>query len=166
MPNRHMMSHAHIQMHIPTHHLQAAGLLFNIPQLPPAVKGVVEQPLRYKTQASFLKQDVWLRPPSPQINNPQNLIFWRQGGSTPVTLFPHPVSWSTWGPGGVWAGSGAAVETWGPMPGNGNKGEGEKKIKGGKERERERYWGEGIWGGGQKVGPCTVHPTVAHFSLA
>lgn len=111
MPHRHMQSHAHIQMLIPTHHLQATGLLFNIPQLPPAVKGVVEQPLRYKTQASFLKQDVWLRPPSPQINNPQNLIFWRQGGSTPVTLFPHPVSWSTWGPGGVWAGSGAAVET-------------------------------------------------------
>lgn len=98
-------------MDILTHHLQAAGLLFNIPQLPPAVRGVVEQPLRYKTQASFLKQDVWLRPPSPQINNPQNLIFWRQGGSTPVTLFPHPVSWSTWGPGGVWADSGAVVET-------------------------------------------------------
>lgn len=98
-------------MDILTHHLQAAGLLFNIPQLPPAVKGVVEQPLCYKTQASFLKQDVWLRPPSPQINNPQNLNFWRQGGSTPVTLFPHPVSWSTWGPGGVWADSGAVVET-------------------------------------------------------
>lgn len=69
------------------------------------------------------------------------------------------------GPGGVWAGSGAAVETWGPMPGNGNKGKGEKKIKGGKERERERYWGEGIWGG-QKIGLWIFNPTVAHFSLA
>lgn len=96
------------------HHLQATGLLFNIPEPPPTVKGAIERgpkPRRYKTQAGFLKQDVWLRPPSPQINNPQNLIFWRQGGSTRVTLFPHPVSWSSQGPGGVQPGSGAAVET-------------------------------------------------------
>lgn len=29
--------------------------------------------------------------------------FGRQGGSTRVTLFPHPVSWSTGAPEGVWA---------------------------------------------------------------
>ncbi len=67
------------------------------------------------------------------------------------------------GPWGVWAGSGAAVETWGPVPGNGNKGEGEKKIKGGKEPERERYWGEGIWGGRAKGWPLHCPPHCGSF---
>lgn len=51
-----------------------AGLLFNIPQSPPAVKGAIHRPALLQNPGSFLKQDVCLRPPSPQINNPQNLI--------------------------------------------------------------------------------------------
>lgn len=53
-----------------------AGLLFNIPRSPPPLlsKGQFTALHCYKTQAAFLKQDVCLRPPSPQINNPQNLI--------------------------------------------------------------------------------------------
>lgn len=140
-------THAQYLTHIHTyslaHHLQATGLLFNIPEPPPTVKGAIERgpkPRRYKTQAGFLKQDVWLRPPSPQINNPQNLIFWRQGGSTRVTLFPHPVSWSSQGPGGVQPGSGAAVETWGLMPGRKEK-ERERKMEREKEKEEQQPTG-------------------------
>lgn len=51
-----------------------AGLLFNIPQSPPAVKGAIHRLALLQNPGSFLKQDVCLRPPSPQINNPQNLI--------------------------------------------------------------------------------------------
>lgn len=49
-----------------------AGLLFNIPQSPLHCQrgnSLLQNP------GSFLKQDVCLRPPSPQINNPQNLIL-------------------------------------------------------------------------------------------
>lgn len=42
--------------------------------LPPAVKGAIHRPALLQNAGSFLKQDVCLRPPSPQINNPQNLI--------------------------------------------------------------------------------------------
>ena len=52
-----------------------AGLLFNIPQSPPTVKGAIRRPALLQNPGSFLKQDVCLRPPSPQINNPQNLIL-------------------------------------------------------------------------------------------
>lgn len=51
-----------------------AGLLFNIPQSPPTVKGAIHRPVLLQNPGSFFKQDVCLRPPSPQINNPQNLI--------------------------------------------------------------------------------------------
>lgn len=51
-----------------------AGLLLNIPQSPPTVKGAIHRPALLQNPGSFLKQDVCLRPPSPQINNPQNLI--------------------------------------------------------------------------------------------
>lgn len=50
------------------------GLLFNIPHSPPAVKGAIHCLALLQNPGSFLKQDVCLRPPSPQINNPQNLI--------------------------------------------------------------------------------------------
>lgn len=58
----------------PPHVPWDAGLLFNIPQSPPAVKGAIHRPALLQNAGSFLKQDVCLRPPSPQINNPQNLI--------------------------------------------------------------------------------------------
>lgn len=131
----------HIHTYSLSHHLQATGLLFNIPEPFPTVKGAIERgpkPRRYKTQASFLKQDVWPRPPSPQINNLQNLIFWRQGGSTRVTLFPHPVSWSSQGPGGVRPGSGAAVEIRGLMPGR-------KESEREKHRDREKGGSSPQW---------------------
>lgn len=51
-----------------------AGLLDNIPQSPPTVKGAIHRLALLQNPGSFLKQDVCLRPPSPQINNPQNLI--------------------------------------------------------------------------------------------
>lgn len=41
---------------------------------PPAVKGAIHRPAPLQNPGSILKQDVCLRPPSPQINNPQNLI--------------------------------------------------------------------------------------------
>lgn len=50
------------------------GLLFNIPQSSPTVKGAIHRPVLLQNPGSFFKQDVCLRPPSPQINNPQNLI--------------------------------------------------------------------------------------------
>lgn len=44
-------------------------------RLPPlSVKGAIHRPALLQNPGSFLKQDVCLRPPSPQINNPQNLI--------------------------------------------------------------------------------------------
>lgn len=52
----------------------------------------------------FLKQDVCLRPPSPQINNPQNLI---SGGRVEVLeshYFHIPYPGALGAPGGVWAG--------------------------------------------------------------
>lgn len=52
-----------------------AGFLFNIPQSPLTVKGAIRRPALLQNPGSFLKQDVCLRPPSPQINNPQNLIL-------------------------------------------------------------------------------------------
>lgn len=58
----------------PPHVPRDAGLLFNIPQSPPTVKGAIHRPALLQNPGSFLKQDVCLRPPSPQINNPQNLI--------------------------------------------------------------------------------------------
>lgn len=58
----------------PPHVPRDAGLLFNIPQSPPTVKGAIHRPTLLQNPGSFLKQDVCLRPPSPQINNPQNLI--------------------------------------------------------------------------------------------
>lgn len=58
----------------PPHVSRDAGLLFNIPQSPPTVKGAIHRPTLLQNPGSFLKQDVCLRPPSPQINNPQNLI--------------------------------------------------------------------------------------------
>lgn len=62
------------------------------------LKGAIHRPgSATKPRQRFLKQDVCLRPPSPQINNPQKPDLGRQSGSTPVTLFPHPVSWSTGG---------------------------------------------------------------------
>lgn len=53
---------------------RGAGLLFNIPQSPPTVWGAIRRPALLQNPGSVLKQDVCLRPPSPQINNPQNLI--------------------------------------------------------------------------------------------
>lgn len=41
---------------------------------PPTDKRPVCRPARLLNPGCFLKQDVCLRPPSPQINNPQNLI--------------------------------------------------------------------------------------------
>lgn len=70
---------------------------------PSTDKGSVCRPARLLNPGCFLKQDVCLRPPSPQINNPQKPDFRRQGGSTRVTLFPHPISWSTGAPEGMWA---------------------------------------------------------------
>lgn len=62
----------------PPHVPRDTGLLFNIPLSPPTVKGAIHRPALLQNPGSFLKQDVCLRPPSPQINNPQNLI---SGGS-------------------------------------------------------------------------------------
>lgn len=58
----------------PPHVPWDAGLLFNIPQSLPTVKGAIHRPAVLQNPGSFLKQDVCMRPPSPQINNPQNLI--------------------------------------------------------------------------------------------
>lgn len=58
----------------PPHVPRDAGLLFNIPQSSPTVKGAIHRPVLLQNPGSFFKQDVCLRPPSPQINNPQNLI--------------------------------------------------------------------------------------------
>lgn len=82
---------------------RGAGLLFNIPQSPPhrlrgnsSPRSATKPRQRFKTgclsEASF--------PSNKQSAKPD---FGRQGGSTRVTLFPHPVSWSIGAPEGVWA---------------------------------------------------------------
>lgn len=49
-------------------------LAFSLTFLPPTVKEAIHRLALLQNPGSFLKQDVCLRPPSPQINNPQNLI--------------------------------------------------------------------------------------------
>lgn len=67
--------HHHNRVRRAPHIPRDAGLLFNIPQPPPrVVKGAIHCPALLQNPGSVLKQDVCLRPPSPQINNPQNLI--------------------------------------------------------------------------------------------
>src|SRR4029434_6136050 len=44
------------------------------------------------THTASLKQDVWPRPPSLQINNPRSLISGGRGGMSPVASFTQPVA--------------------------------------------------------------------------
>lgn len=105
----------------PLHIPWDADLLFNILQSPPAVKGAIHCPCTATKPRQLFKTGCLSEASFPSNKQSAKPDFGRQSGSTRVTLFPHPISWSIRAPEGVWAArrweDWAAVETWGRTPG-------------------------------------------------